>query len=350
MQEEILSTFSKTSISLMAEPEPFTPSDLSPEPEPDFEIAKEVWGDAWPVHFYLFGAIFSLLLLYNINSLLGLYFKTARTIRRRNVFIAINWLLLWFNFSSATHLLIDPYESNEYFNSNLVRKSFFIIHGLRMPCLTASFSLVFISLLETTKLNLYSPRLQDRRYISTLIAIHFITSLTIHLYLVFEPSKFRILIICNVYFILFGTILAVLSAYACYRIIMYIRTSNTNLRDMITPSTSRMAMLDMESDLRKSRTSIQKLLDYDPSMSIFADKSLERLLILITIISGSGLVLFSAVVYSLRLLLDNQGDGLLPWPWYIYQTTARCAEAMMVFAMSKISRRSILPHCKQGIV
>lgn len=329
------------------EPEP--KDKLSPEPEPDFSTARAIWGTAWPCHHYIFAAIFFILMLYNLNSILGLVYKTQKSVRRRKIFLAINILLFFFNCISSSRLFLDPYESGEYFNKKVLREILFVIYGFKIPCLTASFSLVFISLVETTKVKLYSSRLQNIKYAIIIIVMHFTLAFTIHLYLIFEPSKFRLLIICNVFFILFGLVVAIMTLYACINIIRCLRILNTSFRRMSTYSKSRetgiVVEFPVEKKKKKSSTTSEKSIEYDPSVSIFADKSIRKLLANIIVITCSGLTYVGAVIYSLRLILDGQGKGLLPWPWYIFQTIARSTEVMMVTSMSYIVRRSLIPPC-----
>ena len=138
--------------------------EVSPEPAPNLTIARIYWGVAWPIHYNTFGIIFAVIMIYSLNSLVALL-QSKRKFQRRRIFIIINILLIYFSLITSLSLFIDPYGSGEHIKEINFRGILFIIIGLRIPCLTASFFLIQISFLEVIKLQLYSKRLQSYRFI-----------------------------------------------------------------------------------------------------------------------------------------------------------------------------------------
>ena len=79
--------------------------EVSPEPVPNFTIARIEWGVAWPIHYNTFGIIFALIMIYCLNSLVALL-QSKRKFQRRRIFITINILLIYFSLVTSLSLFI----------------------------------------------------------------------------------------------------------------------------------------------------------------------------------------------------------------------------------------------------
>ena len=322
--------------------------DVSPEPEPEFTICREEWGLAWPTHTYIFALLFLFMTVYNVNSTLGLLRGAQKTFRRKKIFILINLLLFFFNFITSFHLFVDPYDSKEHFEIKLPGL-FFILFGLRIPCLTASFSLIEISLLETTKIEVYSKKLQDIRYFFAIITTHFVVVVAVHIYLTFNPEKFQLIVICQLFFVAFGTVISVCIIYTYFKIRKHIIIAQRSLNrsfimrkkeDVMNDTTKTPLQEDNDND-EKSPDNVHLLKPKSP----FFDKSLRKLLKIVVMVAASAILCCISIMYSTISMLVKSSIQLQPWPWLIFQTVSRIGELGMVFGMSYLVRRSIFATC-----
>ena len=145
--------------------------DALAEPGPDWPVAKKIWGLAWGMHWIGFGTLFGLLAVY---SFLALGIANHRNgFCRKPLFIAINSLLFVFGASRSVYLLLDPYESRQ----NGVEDPKWLtllLYGIAFPCLTSSFCFIYLAFLEVTKLKVGPRRLQNVKFLSAIIVVHFI--------------------------------------------------------------------------------------------------------------------------------------------------------------------------------
>lgn len=183
--------------------------DSSPEPEPEFHMAKMIWGGVWYAHVYIFAILFMCLSLYNVNSLIGLVLK-AKHIKKRLIFMFANIMLWSFNLVTSLQLFIDPYGSNDKMKLKGVD---FLAFGMKLPCLTCAFSFIYIALIETSKVKLYSRKLHNVKYFIAIVVVHFAVSLTVHLYLIQTQKHFQVVIFCLVFFLLFSLSISCLFLY-----------------------------------------------------------------------------------------------------------------------------------------
>ena len=314
--------------------------EVSPEPEPEFAIGRSTWGAAWPAHIYTFSILFLVMTLYNLNSILGLLFGTDKAMRNRTLFIITNTMLLVFNFITSLHLFVDPYESKEHFKIQLPGL-FFILFGLRIPCLTASFSYIHISLLEAIKVKVYSKKLQDIRFLVVIITSHFVVVSAIHVYLTFYPDKFQLLVICQIFFVIYGISMSVSFSYAYIKI----RTHVTRTHISVVVRKNEMKDSNDNTDQVLQDKTISSRPSFLRPRSPFYDKCLHKLLKVFIIVTVSTILCCVSMIYSTISMLVKSSFQLQPWPWLIFQTVSRIGELGMVFSMSYLVRRSIFETC-----
>ena len=156
--------------------------------------------------------------------------QSKRKFQRRRIFISINILLIYFCLITSLGLLIDPYDSGEHIKEINFRGILFIIIGLRIPCLTASFFLIQISFLELIKLQLYSKRLHSYRFIFTAIAVHFLLILMLDIFYVLYPNIKIILIVCQAFSMCVGLAVSFTSLYSGIKVILYINRNTQSMR------------------------------------------------------------------------------------------------------------------------
>ncbi|KAJ7365052.1 hypothetical protein OS493_007694 [Desmophyllum pertusum] len=181
------------------------PTDALAEPGPDWPVAKKLWGLAWELHWIGFGVLFGLLShsLFICSSLV----KHRKGFGRKSLFIAINSLLLTFGATRAVYLLLDPYESRE----NGVEDPKWLtllLFGIAYPCLTSSFCLIHLAFLEVTKIKVGPSKLQNVKFLSGVIVIHFVIVFSAETSVSIKPELDALLIVCQSFFILWGLLLS----------------------------------------------------------------------------------------------------------------------------------------------
>ena len=318
--------------------------EVSPEPVPNFTIARMEWGAAWPIHYNLYGIMFSLMMLYCINSIYALL-SVKINFQRRKIFIIVNVMLSYFSFVSSLSLLIDPYDSGEHIKTIKFRGLLFVIFGLRVPCLTASFCLIQLSFLESVKLQLYSNRLQSFRLITVVVLIHFLIFLIsdIALLVVRMPRVF--LVICQGFTICLGVTIFLLSGYSGVRIIRHYNLNKLSI------SKSRIGFEDGQKEgkgtvsIRLRNIKVRDKFKNTLNSISFKDKSIRKIAILSILMSILGLGYCCCFVFSIANVFMSMNTMPDPWLWYILQTLFRFFEVGLIAIMSYIVRRNVL-FCK----
>lgn len=186
--------------------EPATPEPISvgepeqwPEPGPNWAIAFEEWGQAWPLHIYLFAVCYTIIALTGIRQVVQLYGTLKMTS------LSLNVLLVVFGILRAVSLFIDPYMSTGVIPFQASR----VLWSMSLPCLTSAFSFLLLVLLDTTKMTMGPPRFQKFSSIVSVTVIDFalvvITDTSVFLF----PEAKPLLVVCQTLFITWGLLLAV---------------------------------------------------------------------------------------------------------------------------------------------
>ena len=183
--------------------EPEAEAEAWPEPGPDWSKAFGEWGAAWEFHVYLFALVFlgfAIYAAYFVGH--GLYVG----LHQKYLGFCLNVVMLILGFTRAFVLFTDPYhQGNIISNVSAMR----VLWSLASPCLTSADCLVILALVETAKINLAPPKMQKLNAILTIITLHFILVLTTD----FVVSEFleakAMLVFCQVFFIIWGSILGV---------------------------------------------------------------------------------------------------------------------------------------------
>ncbi|XP_068682413.1 uncharacterized protein [Montipora foliosa] len=184
-----------------SEPEPETVS--QPEPEPDWSKAFNEWGVAWDIHVYLFAVTFLGFAIYStffigMNLYVGLH--------QRYLGFCLNIVMFILGFTRAFVLFTDPYMQGTTINNPRALR---FMWALGSPCLTSSDCLVILALVETAKISVAPQSMQKFSVILKVILCHFAYVITTE----FVVSKFIgakvLLVVCQGFFIVWGTILGV---------------------------------------------------------------------------------------------------------------------------------------------
>jgi len=176
----------------------------SPEPEPEFNsMTLSEWGAWWPLHVYLFALLFLFLACYNVNSIAGLM-VTRKPLKKKMLFVFANVMLCSFSTVTSLQLFIDPYGSDMHKLHLMLDGVYFLVFGMKIPCLTSAFSFIYIALIETSKVKLYSRKLHNIKYFTGIVVLHFAVSLAVHIFLIYNQDKFELVIICLSFFLIFS--------------------------------------------------------------------------------------------------------------------------------------------------
>ena len=326
--------------------------EVSPEPVPNFTIARIEWGVAWPIHYNTIAIIFALIMIYCLNSLFALL-QSKSKFQRRRIFITINILLIYFSLITSISLFIDPYDSGEHIKEINFRGILFIIIGLRIPCLTASFFLIQISFLEVIKLQLYSKRLQSYRFIFSVITVHFLFILIGDILFVLYANIKVIPIVCQAFSMRLGLFVSFTSAYSGIKVIHHINMNTQSLRSYNSTETSSINLnnqskkinvnnmeieVDKVKDLKSIGTKLKGKVMHSPKIFIFKDKSVKKIAILEVVTALFGFLLFGTFAFSIIAAFIFTDTTPEPWRWYILQTLFCISESGIILAMAYVVR------------
>lgn len=174
-----------------------------PEPEPEWNTAFGEWGVAWPLHVYIFGTFYAVAFIFAFLCVMAIV-KTIK-LRKGKLTFSLLIMVILFNASRALSLFIEPY----YAYGNVPFLTARIIWSIGLPFLTSSFSLVFLVLLDTTKMDIGPPKFQKVSMILTITVIHIGIVMTSDFIVFYEASAKAMLVVCQALFILYGLVLAI---------------------------------------------------------------------------------------------------------------------------------------------
>lgn len=174
-----------------------------PEPEPRWSEAFNDWGAAWPLHIYIFGLFYTFAFIFATVCILSIIkkFKDGKA----KLTMALLVMVLLFNVSRAISLFADPYYAFNNIHFILAR----IIWSVGLPFLTSSFSLVFLVLLDTTKMDIGPPKFQRFSAISIVTGIHITIVVTSDFIVFYNESAKMMLVFCQGIFLSYGLTLAI---------------------------------------------------------------------------------------------------------------------------------------------
>ena len=308
--------------------------EISFEPLPQWDQAKETWQWAWDLHWAGLGSLFALLALYALWSLIDLAASKHR--RKPLLAIAISSLLLILGSTRAAVLFINPYESEQCFLPSTACPVIMtrILFGFALPCITASFFLVHLAFLQLSKLKLYPEKLQSVKFVVCVVAFHFVLTLITEIMISLYADWKAFSIICETFFIILSFILSVSFIYSGRIILKSVQESRSSVRRFSQGNLN---------NRHSPPTNVAKLVK----------------ITYITVFLG-----FVSVVLKLyaMLVVHNMysNDGAMipkPWPWLIFESLYRLVEFGLGCTMAYVNprqascrRRSrsaiFLRHCK----
>ena len=197
-----------------------------PEAGPEWDVAKATWAEAWPLHVYLFALAYLLISLVAAHVALAalLRLRGPRLTSMTKTTVSLSAMVCSFSLTRAVLLLADPYSSRGCLPFVAVR----LLWSLGLPGFTASFSIMLLMLLDSTKLSLGPPRFQNVATVSLLWLLHVLVVLGSDLLVLYVRADVRVLLVlCQLLFVLYGILVALGYAYVGVRMRNNLKASNT---------------------------------------------------------------------------------------------------------------------------
>lgn len=185
-------------------PEPdVEPETAWAEPEPEWSTALSDWGVAWELHVYIFAGCYLLILLLASLSL-SYFFKNKQLIKSGKLTVSLLFMVTLFTVLRSLTMFIDPYGTTGIIPGDYFRT----LWSLALPGLTASFSMLLLVLLDTTKMSLGPPRFQKLSTLLIFTTCHFGIVVTSDIAFSVCDSCKGMLLFCQILFIVYGALLA----------------------------------------------------------------------------------------------------------------------------------------------
>lgn len=319
-----------------AEPWPEMSAPPNPEPLPDWDLALRDWKYLWELHYIGFGVLFFGVAVFSCICVVKIKHR-ARGMTLANYFLAVCLMLMTFSVSRTLYLFLDPYESHTVLDLPVLLSR--IIFAIGYPCLTSALSLIHFAFLEVNKLRLISRRLQNVKFLVSVIASHFVIVLVVYLVITLAPKLARLLILCQTVLISWWFILAACFLYSGWKVnwesqITAKFFSSTVVKDR-TASTLSSASLDPQS---YSVTVEQaKTLSGDQNKPSKGAQKIARISGFVSLLAllNVGAELYS--LFSLYKLYEFEGENVVDhWPWWGYQTVSRILDFFLCLVISYV--------------
>ena len=230
---------------------------VAPEPGPEWRVARHQWGLSWPLHWIGLGLAFAFLACRSLLAILRSPDVNSR-FARRNLFYAINWLLVALGTTRSLYLMIDPYESGE----NIANCPLWVVRplfGIAFPCLMSAFCLVHVAFLEVAKIKLVSPKLSSIRFIAGIILVHFAVVVVSDTTTAIEANRTELLIVCQSFFIIWGLLNSFSFIYSGTRVVVKTRNIRNRICDMENAEWNlQMRSVDQAGSVKKHENTAKK--------------------------------------------------------------------------------------------
>ena len=177
---------------------------LSPNDD-HWKVRSPTWYATFNVLVVFFCLLYTTLALSTLTSLCcG---NSATRFRKARTFIAIDLALLILGASRAAFLILDPWGQNDFITCKGCILMNRIINALAFPSLTASYTLVFITLWVSAKIHLRSSAIQKIKVIIPICFGHYVIALTAEIIAAssLQPlAAIALIITCEAIFSLWG--------------------------------------------------------------------------------------------------------------------------------------------------
>ena len=265
--------------------EPVQIPETNPELGPEWSTAIQTWGKTWDLHIYLFSVVY---ILIAVTSGVGLVDDVLAGHRIKGLKLALYLSLLYFGFSRAIILLVDPYSSL----GTLDPSSAYITWSMGFPCVLTALGLLLLVFIDATDMrSVAPPRFQKLSTALGVMVVNVIIVVGTDITFLLIQKLFVLIIICHLYFVFFGVILTI----GFFRVGFQLSSNS--------------------------------------AASIYGDTGLQRLRFLVFIAAVLNLLFIGTQVCSAVLNFSLRSGVPGAWSWYAVQTTLRALEVSMCVAM-----------------
>ena len=283
------------------------------EGNPDWKGAKQEWRTAWELHVYVLGIAFAVLALYSALSMIRL--STEKNLLSRNYFLSLNSLLLMVGVCRSVYFLVDGYNSDGTFPLAVA----YLLHNTALPCITSAFSVLFLAILQATKVSLLSDSLQTSNSLTVVMTMHFLFSIGTDV-IVGELLHVRLLVLlCQVIFVAWGVVLC------CAYIYVFQKVYSTAVRrQQMLKRTLQTKGSDVKGRKRKPRLMLSCAIKVTLVTAMFGLISVALQLYAMIGVYG---------VYSTK--------APEPWPWWTLHFSMGVVELCMCITMSYVATQPL---------
>ena len=287
--QNVTSTIIRRGIRTTTSAEPEQIPDTNLEPRPKWSTAIKIWGKAWHLHIYLFAVVY---ISIAVTSGVGLVDDVLSGQSIKGLKLALYLSLLFFGFSRAIILLVDPYRSL----GTVEPISAYVTWSLGFKCVLTALGLLLLVFIDATNMvNVAPPRFQNLYTALGVMVVSAIIAVGTDIIFLRIQKLFILMMICHLYFVLFGVILTI----GFFRVGFQLSSNS--------------------------------------AANIYGDTGLQKLRYLVFITAVLNLLFTGTQVYSAVLNFNLHSDGPGAWPWYAVQTTLRALEVSMCVVMLLIA-------------
>ena len=186
-------------------------------PKPNWSLAFVKWKSTWPSHVYISSALFILAALLVTTIRCYVYWQEGP--KKRELFAEVlTTLVFLFSLLRATSLLADAYGHKE-------RSTYGVSHfiwSMAAPCLTASYAVLLMAMLDSTNMSLLPEATQRWRSLAGVTGIHFVMVMLGDVVLLSVPGAKIVYVICQFMSTVWGLIVSIgyallgLKLYYCF--------------------------------------------------------------------------------------------------------------------------------------
>ncbi|WAR25816.1 PRRT3-like protein [Mya arenaria] len=289
------------------------------EPGPDWELAKELWQEAWEFHVYFFGLCFVLLGMYCVFGVIRLW--TMEHLLSRNYFVTLHLLVILVCILRATYLLIDAYNSTGRFPTVMD----YFLYSTVFPCITALFSILFYALLLATRVRVLSQKVQRLSVLLVIISLHFVLSIVTDITVGIFATAPVLIFVCQTVFIVWGLLM-----FIGYLVIFRKLYKGAINRQKVIQSTSPDRLHSSNPAMYNEKTGKFKY-TFDLAVKITFASAFFGVAIV-------GFELYGMFgVYGVL----KAGRKPEPWPWWTYHFIVRSLEILMCSSVAYVASQPL---------
>ena len=324
-----------------------------------FNPGNSLWEERttlWYIFFYLLIVIYCILFLGLALTCILLLIKRHLAQRFKvRTFIAIDLALVTLGLSRALFLLLDPWKQLGFCTHYVCTVFSRLLGSLGFPSLTASYTLVFLTLWISARINLGRSWVQRLKILIPLCFVHYVIAIIFEIIaLVPLDSPMTVivlLIVCEAIFSIWGLLVCVLFLIAGFRLLRIVeetcKSSSMICKD--SPNLSRHDLIEMskfKEDSTKQGEEVRKRSNTNTKLKNILKNKQRRALRKITLITYITVAL--GIIYSILSIINlimltlgvfNDCPGTqFPEVWltlkYVVFTTEFSMALLLIYAIS----------------